>query len=228
MIVISIRPHVSIIIAFVQSHHHHRVTVRVGHRSQRSSLSRICRQNSRIRSPSPGLRRGRRSPIPRRVASRRPAGRWAGGATDTCMYTSIYFTIYVYNVREVLHTIKKSTSSSRNQSIMHSFIRRDVERETGDEGRGDRETTSRENTYVRASRRRRDETSANAIHARARCRENPFSETEKSTREDSFIHSVRFGSVTRRERKRGSAESRDGSFDVDGLVRDACDAGGWM
>jgi len=32
----SIRPHVSLVIAFGQSHHH-RVTVRVGHRSQRSS-----------------------------------------------------------------------------------------------------------------------------------------------------------------------------------------------
>ena len=159
-----------------------------------------------------------------------------GRSSDTTRHTHIhivlYFTLYVYTVREVStyskHSIQKEhvLVTAGNQSLVHSFAdatRRDRDwRRSSDDETGER--TERTNERVRR-RRRRLRRDATASRTRARLigvgKIHSLAErvTEKSTREDSFIHSfIRFGDAS--GRRNDPAESLD-RVDVDGLVRDA-------
>ena len=124
---------------------------------------------------------------------------WFGRHTrhDTHTYIIIYFTLYVYTVREVLHTLNTKEHVLDTPSINHAWhafvdATSRARLETSERRRRGR-TNERTRSSSSPIPTKRD---ATASHSRAnhRCRENPLAETEKSTREEfiqSFIHSVR-------------------------------------
>ena len=130
---------------------------------------------------------------------------WSGSVDThdghTHTHIVLYFTLYVYTVREVLHTLNTKEHVLDTPSINHAW------RAFVDATSRARLETSERRRRGRTNERTRSSSSpiptkrdATASHSRAnhRCRENPLAETEKSTREE-FIHSFThsFGSVTR-------------------------------
>ena len=119
---------------------------------------------------------------------------WSGPVVghDTHTHILLYFTLYVYTVREVLHTIKKEHVLGTPACIA-CIRRRDVARETGD----DRATTTPENERTRASPTRRDRESFTRESSVSGKSENPLAERDGKVNArgfiHSFIHSVRFG-----------------------------------
>ena len=126
---------------------------------------------------------------------------WSGSVDTydghTHTHIVLYFTLYVYTVREVLHTLNTKEHVLDTPSINHAWhafvdATSRARLETSERRRRGR-TNERTRSSSSPIPTKRD---ATASHSRAnhRCRENPLAETEKSTREEfiqSFIHSVR-------------------------------------
>lgn len=175
---------------------------------------------------------------------------WSGSVDTHDGHTHIllYFTLYVYTVREVLHTLNTKEHVLDTPSInhaLHAFVDATsrARLETIERRRRGR-TNERTRSSSSPTPTKRD---ATASHSRAnhRCRENPLAETEKSTREE-FIHSfIRFGDARdgtlksrddiescrcgrSRSRRRGRRETMEASETTDARIgrRDAPGRGG--
>lgn len=130
---------------------------------------------------------------------------WSGSVDThdghTHTHIVLYFTLYVYTVREVLHTLNTKEHVLDTPSINHAWRarirRRDVARETGDERATTTWENERTNAFVVVSdsdetgRDRESFTRESSVSGKSIGRERRKSQRARNSFTHSLIHSVR-------------------------------------